>query len=134
MSFGERVFSELTIFLFKTNRRPPGNCCIRLPGEVLQSLLQTLRRYRSGTPAERQRPDYQPRIMDPDSPEKWMVCHATRRAGEQDGQHDRSLFTDELIIPGQYFPGLACCIASDANRESGLVLFEYNSATSQKKT
>ena len=32
MSFGEKVFSELTIFLFKTSRRTPGNSCIRLPG------------------------------------------------------------------------------------------------------
>lgn len=39
MSFGEKVFSELTIFLFKTSRRPPGNFCIRLPGGINEASM-----------------------------------------------------------------------------------------------
>lgn len=40
MSFGEKVFSKLATFLFKTSRHPHGNYCIRLPGVYLPKKWQ----------------------------------------------------------------------------------------------
>lgn len=41
MSIGEKVFSKLATFLFKTSRHTHGNYCIRLPDGFRSSQLQT---------------------------------------------------------------------------------------------